>query len=142
MSIYKYLKESLTMNSLKDSLINVFHEAQNLILEYILVANENESGEVLDDLQSKLNKIVDIFNTLGYTYEPETVPDVDEDTFKHNLENYKEELSYLLNNFDEALFEQFNVQTKYILNLIEVHRTNFIKEGEVLIDEEQNSEIN
>ena len=136
MNLYKYLKESIALNSLKDSLKSVFHEAQNIISIYILEAENNERGEVLDDLEAKLNKIVDIFTALGYTYEPETVPDVDEETFTTTLDRYKEQMSYLLNNFEEDLFDQFNVQTRYILNLIEVHRVNFIEEGEILYDQQ------
>ena len=38
----------------------------------------------------------------------------------------------LINHFNNDILEPFNTQVRYILNLIEVHRTNFIQEDEIL----------
>lgn len=135
MHFYKILKESTTLSSLKDLLEPIFYNIKDLVIEYIDLDDKNDQNEVLGEIEIKINQIIDILQSLGYTYEPEQTPDVDEDVFKANLESYKEQLFYLLHHFEEDLLNQFNVQTRYILNLIEVHRPNFIEEGEILYDE-------
>lgn len=135
MHFYKILKENTTLSSLKDLLEPIFYNIKDLVIEYIDLDDKNDQNEVLGEIEIKINQIIDILQSLGYTYEPEQTPDVDEEVFKANLESYKEQLFYLLHNFEEDLLNQFNVQTRYILNLIEVHRPNFIEEGEVLYDE-------
>ena len=135
MHLYKILKESPTLSNIKDLLEPIFYKVKDLVIEYIDLDDKSDQNEVLGEIEIKINQIIDILQSLGYTYEPEQTPDVDEDVFKANLESYKEQLFYLLHHFEEDLLNQFNVQTKYILNLIEVHRPNYIEEGEILYDE-------
>lgn len=135
MHFYKILKESTTLSNIKDLLEPIFYKVKDLVIEYIDLDDKSDQNEVLGEIEIKINQIIDILQSLGYTYEPEQTPDVDEDVFKANLESYKEQLFYLLHHFEEDLLNQFNVQTRYILNLIEVHRPNFIEEGEILYDE-------
>ena len=135
MHLYKILKESTTLSNIKDLLEPIFYKVKDLVIEYIDLDDKSDQNEVLGEIEIKINQIIDILQSLGYTYEPEQTPDVDEDVFKANLESYKEQLFYLLHHFEEDLLNQFNVQTKYILNLIEVHRPNYIEEGEILYDE-------
>lgn len=139
MHLYKLLKESIALNSLKDLFTPIFYDIKDLVIKYNDSDDESLYSDILEDIINKLNEVVDILNSLGYTYEPEQVPDVDEEVFRANLESYKEQLFYLLHNFEEDLLNQFNVQTKYILNLIEVHRPNYIEEGEILYDEQSDN---
>lgn len=139
MHLYKILKESIALSSLQDLFKPIFYDLRDLIIKYNDSDDESVYSDILEDIINKLNEVVDILNSLGYTYEPEQVPDVDEEVFRANLESYKEQLFYLLHHFEEDLLNQFNVQTKYILNLIEVHRPNYIEEGEILYDEQQDN---
>lgn len=135
MNLYKYLKETELLNELKETLTPDLHNIQNIISKYILMYKRETAKDTIDTLQRTMQDVVDKFSSLGYTYQPETVPDVNENIFKNILDKYKEFISKFLGEFSEDLFESFNVQTRYILNLIEVHRTKYIEEGEVLTDE-------
>ena len=139
MHLYKILKESIALSSLQDLFKPIFYDLRDLIIKYNDSDDESVYSDILEDIINKLNEVVDILNSLGYTYEPEQVPDVDEEVFRANLESYKEQLFYLLHHFEEDLLNQFNVQTKYILNLIEIHRPNYIEEGEILYDEQSDN---
>lgn len=125
MNLYKYLKETAILDQLKQTMLPNFHKLQDLITEYIVVDDPNNALTLLDGMIDLLTSIIEELENLGYDYEPDSVPDEDEETFKDILDKYKEQLSYFYNNFSEELFEPFNVQTRYIQNLIEVHKTNF-----------------
>lgn len=125
MNLYKYLKETAILDQLKQTMLPNFHKLQDLITEYIVVDDPNNALILLDRMIDLLTSIIEELENLGYDYEPDSVPDEDEETFKDILDKYKEQLSYFYNNFSEELFEPFNVQTRYIQNLIEVHKTNF-----------------
>ena len=125
MNLYKYLKETAILDQLKQTMLPNFHKLQDLITEYIVVDDPNNALILLDGMIDLLTSIIEELENLGYDYEPDSVPDEDEETFKDILDKYKEQLSYFYNNFSEELFEPFNVQTRYIQNLIEVHKTNF-----------------
>ena len=135
MSLYSALQEALTINTIRDDLLKHVHDIQDNITDYLKVAEtEEEHNEILGRLVEELNSMIFIFNNIGFDYQPETTPDVNEDTFRDILEKFKEDLSRYLNNFSNNILEAFNTQVRYILNLIEVHRTNFIKEGEILTE--------
>lgn len=125
MNLYKYLKETAILDQLKQTMLPNSHKLQDLITEYIVVDDPNNALTLLDGMIDLLTSIIEELENLGYDYEPDSVPDEDEETFKDILDKYKEQLSYFYNNFSEELFEPFNVQTRYIQNLIEVHKTNF-----------------
>lgn len=135
MNLYNYLKETERINSLKLRLKDLLFKVQDLAAEYIFEAEESEYGSILDNIHELLTQVTEVFNSIGFDYQPETVPDEKEEVFKSILEKYRQQISYFFNNFNEDIFEAFNTQTRYMLNLIEVHRTNFLEEGEVLIDE-------
>ena len=136
MNLYNYLKEATTINAIRESIIRPIHEIQNLITYYLKVAEtEKEHNELLGDIINELNKIVVILNDIGYDYQPENTPDVNEDTFRNTLDKFKDDLSRYLNNLNNDSLESFNAQIRYILNLIDVHRTNFIEEGEEVLTE-------
>ena len=120
--LYKYLKEAILLNDFRDDVIPALHKAQDLISEYILINDVDTNSEVLRKLSDTLEIIANKFNHLEYNYDPEVQPDVSENTFRNNLIRYKEEISNFISNFSEDLFQSFNTQTKYIINLIEIHR--------------------
>lgn len=120
--LYKYLKETILLNDFRDDVIPALHKAQDLISEYIIINDADTNPEVLRKLSDTLEIIANKFNHLEYDYSPEVQPDVSENTFRNNLIRYKEEISNFISNFSEDLFQSFNTQTKYIINLIEIHR--------------------
>lgn len=120
--LYKYLKETILLNDFRDDVIPALHKAQDLISEYIIINDADTNSEVLRKLSDTLEIIANKFNHLEYNYDPEVQPDVSENTFRNNLIRYKEEISNFISNFSEDLFQSFNTQTKYIINLIEIHR--------------------
>ena len=120
--LYKYLKETILLNDFRDDVIPALHKAQDLISEYIIINDVDTNSEVLRKLSDTLEIIANKFNHLEYNYDPEVQPDVSENTFRNNLIRYKEEISNFISNFSEDLFQSFNTQTKYIINLIEIHR--------------------
>ena len=120
--LYKYLKETILLNDFRDDVIPALHKAQDLISEYIIINDVDTNSDVLRKLSDTLEIIANKFNHLEYNYDPEVQPDVSENTFRNNLIRYKEEISNFISNFSEDLFQSFNTQTKYIINLIEIHR--------------------
>ena len=134
MNLYNYLKETEVLNDIKQSLKSPIQKANRLIGEYVLIIKEEDRGRYLDDIEEQLNFIVKILEGFGYNYQPEQIPDEPEEVFKNILNKYKDELIVFYNNLSKDILNSFNSQTRYIINLIEIHRTNFIDEGEVLID--------
>lgn len=105
--------------------------------EYILQSTEETRPSLLDKINKVLNKVISQFDYIGYTYAPEVVPDESEDNFMEILDNYRESIGRFLNEFKKEDFEAFNTETRNIQNLIEVHRTSYMKEGEVLTEYER-----
>lgn len=123
-SLYKYLKETIILQDINQKIRPSLEELQSYIDDYCNSEDRELLGLSLESMINPLNKIIDEFNNLGYTYEPEFNPDVGEKIFKQNLMKYKEQIDSFINNFTEDKIESFNVQTKYILNLIESHMDN------------------
>lgn len=134
MNLYNYLKETEVLNDIKQSLKSPIQKANQLIGEYVLIIKDEDRGRYLDDIEEQLNFIVKILEGFGYNYQPEQIPDEPEEVFKNILNKYKDELIVFYNNLSKDTLNSFNSQTRYIINLIEIHRTNFIDEGEVLVD--------
>lgn len=128
MNLFRYLKENMLLNQLKDKLEPALNNIQDLISDYILVGDNKLID--LTNIELQLNTIVEAFKELGFEYTPELVPDEDEDVFKNILDKFKDQVTYFLNNYDEKLFEQFNVQIQYILNLIEVHKASLKEDND------------
>lgn len=126
MNLFRYLKENMLLNDLKDTLVKPLHNVQDLITEYVVIGDNKLID--LTNIELQLNEIIDAFKDLGFEYTPEVVPDENEEVFTNILNKFKEQISYFLNNFNENLFESFNVQLQYILNLIEIHKTSLNKE--------------
>lgn len=137
MNLYNYLKETEILNDLKMSIKTPVQTLDRLIGEYTLIIEDNEKDQYLADMEEQLNLLIKIFDGFGYTYEPEVVPDENEKVFIKILSKYRDELLNFYNTLSKEILPVFNVQTRYVLNLIEVHRTNFIEEGEVLIDTDE-----
>lgn len=135
MNIYKELKEEVLLNQLQDTLIPKLHNVQSLIEDYYYLINDSNKNANLSEISSELNNIISIFEDLSYNYIPENVPDEDEDIFINILLKYKDDISNFISNFAEKYFESFVTQTRYILNLIDVHRTSLIDEGEEILTE-------
>lgn len=123
-NLYKYLKETIILDDINQKIKYDLDELQRLIDEYYNSDDKKLCSLSLESMINPLNNIINEFNNLGYTYEPEFNPDVDEQIFKQNLIRYKEQIYDFINNFTEEKIESFNVQTKYILNLIEIHKNN------------------
>lgn len=134
MNLYNYLKETEVLNDIKQSLKSPIQKANQLIGEYVLIIKDEDRGRYLDDIEEQLNFIIKILEGFGYNYQPEQIPDEPEEVFKNILNKYKDELIIFYNNLSKDTLNSFNSQTRYIINLIEIHRTNFIDEGEVLVD--------
>ena len=101
MNLYNYLKEEMTLNNIKDDLSKHVHIIQNQITLYLKVAEtEQEHNDILSIIVEELEGMISIFNNIGFDYQPETTPDVNEDTFRDILDKFKEELSYFLNHQD------------------------------------------
>ena len=124
LQLYKYLKETMLLNDFKDDVIPALHKAQDLISEYIIIDDKDKNKSVLRSLSDTLEIVVNKFNNLDYNYEPEVQPDVSEDTFRNTLDKYKKEISNFISNFTEDRFQSFNSQTRYIINLIDIHLSN------------------
>ena len=134
MNIYKALKEQMTIGDFKERLVPALNKVSDLIGEYVLQADELEKPTLLNDIDQALNIIVNEFNSIGYTYTPEVTPDEPEENFETILDNYRESIGRFINDFDQNSFESFNTETRNIQNLVEVHRTSYMKEGEVLTE--------
>ena len=128
MNLFRYLKENMLLNQLKDKLEPALNNTQDLISDYVLVGDNKLID--LTNIELQLNTIVEAFKELGFEYTPELVPDEDEEVFKNILDKFKDQVAYFLNNYDEKLFEQFNVQIQYILNLIEVHKASLKEDND------------
>lgn len=135
MNIFKELKEEVLMGELRDTLVPILYDISELIDYYYYLDSNSEKNENLSDLSSELNKVTDIFDNLSYDYVPENTPDVDDNKFKSILLKYKDIILSFVNNFTEDNFESFNSETRYILNLIDIHRTSLIKEGVDILTE-------
>lgn len=133
-SIYKTLLESYEFDNLKQYMKSNLEKFQNLVIEYINLADENDFSSILGEMLVPLNNVIKKFNELGFTYEPDTTTDVDEDNFTTILDRYSEQVEDFISDFSRDKFESFNVQTRDIFSLIDLHRTRYIKEGEILID--------
>ena len=136
-SLYKYLKETIILQDINQKIRPSLEELQSYIDDYCNSEDRELLGLSLESMINPLNKIIDEFNNLGYTYEPEFNPDVGEKIFKQNLIKYKEQIDSFINGFTEDKIESFNVQTKYILNLIESHMdSNNLNESSMITLEE------
>lgn len=133
-SIYKTLLESYEFDNLKQYMKSNLEKFQNLVIEYINLADENDFSSILGEMLVPLNNVIKKFNELGFTYEPDTTTDVDEDNFTTILDRYSDQVEDFISDFSRDKFESFNVQTRDIFSLIDLHRTRYIKEGEILID--------
>lgn len=133
-SIYKTLLESYEFDNLKQYMKSNLEKFQNLVIEYINLADESDFLSILGEMLVPLNNIIKKFNELGFTYEPDTTTDVDEDNFTTILDRYSDQVEDFISDFSRDKFESFNVQTRDIFSLIDLHRTRYIKEGEILID--------
>lgn len=133
-SIYKTLLESYEFDNLKQYMKSNLEKFQNLVIEYINLADENDFSSILGEMLVPLNNVIKKFNELGFTYEPDTTTDVDEDSFTTILDRYSDQVEDFISDFSRDKFESFNVQTRDIFSLIDLHRTRYIKEGEILID--------
>lgn len=134
MNIYKALKEQMTIGDFKDQLIPALNKVSDLIGEYVLQAEDSDKPTLLNDIDQALNIVINKFNSIGYTYAPEVTPDEPEENFETILDNYRESIGRFIYNFDQDDFEAFNTETRNIQNLVEVHRTSYMKEGEILVD--------
>ncbi len=132
--LFKYLKETIVLQDLKDNTIPYLYNIQELVDKYYYNEDKSVSDDILSDIIDNLNNIITNFNNLGYTYEPDSSSDVSESTFKKTLLRYKEQSEDFISNFNEEKIEAFNTQTKYLLNLIDVHRASNIEEGEILTE--------
>lgn len=133
-SIYKSLLESYEYDSLKNYFTENLTNFQKISDIYINDTDEDERSDVLGKMLQPLNNIIKKFKELGFTYEPDSMNDVNEDSFTTILHRYSDLIDTFLQSFDRTLFESFNVQTQSIFTLIDLHRTQYIKEDEVLID--------
>lgn len=118
MSLYKYLKENLLLNNLKDTILPNLNKIQDLIFEY---TTYNEP-EVLDELSSRLDLVIDELDNLGYNYEPGYSPSETDDTFNNILLKYRKNIASFISNFSEDKFNAFNSTTRYISNLVDLQR--------------------
>lgn len=127
MNLYTILKEDSLLNEFKEKIIPKVHKIQNYIDEYRFDSSTLPEKEItLKYLLEELDLLNIDFKNIGYDYTPEVVPDVDEDTFISSLEKYKEDLSHMLNNFNEDYFESYSTQIRYFINLIDIHRANLV----------------
>lgn len=133
-SIYKSLLESYEYDSLKNYFTENLTNFQKISDVYINDTDEDERSDVLGEMLQPLNNIIKKFKELGFTYEPDSMSDVNEDSFTTILHRYSDLIDTFLQSFDRTLFESFNVQTQSIFTLIDLHRTQYIKEDEILID--------
>lgn len=135
MNFYRILKESIEIDNIKNRLEPYFNQVLDSINDFIDNADESNSGKYLDDLKDKLQNVITIFNQLGITYEPDVSADVDEDTFRTSLERYSNSIKEFMKEYSQDSLEAINSLTRNIEGLVEIHRTNYIDEGEVLNDE-------
>ena len=120
MSLYKYLKETILLNELRDTMIPKLHKIQDLIFEY----NSYEDEDILKEITPLLDDVINQLDSLGYNYEPSYSPDEGESVFVRILLNYRDYISSFISNFDEDNFNSFNSLTRYISNLIDTHIEN------------------
>lgn len=133
-SIYNTLLESYSYEELKNTFKSNLVQIQKLIDKYINDDDEEDYSDTLGMILNNLNNIIKLFNSLGFTYEPDVTSDVDEDSFITILNRFSDQIDRFLSNFNRNEFESFNTYIKYITSLIDVHRTQYVKEGEVLVD--------
>ena len=121
-NLYKYLKETALLNELRDTMLPSLHNIQNLIESYYY--SEKADINILNRISDNLNVVITELENLGYKYEPDSSTDEDEEVFKTILLRYREEISNFISHFSEEAFESFNTQTRYISNLVDIHKAN------------------
>lgn len=126
------VKQSVVLES-KESFVKLLNEVSTLIQNYKIVDAEDKSI-VLDKMKDVLVQVIDLMSSLGYTYQPDSMAFDDEQSFINQLDEYKNQISSFLNDYEEKNFEAFNVTTRQIEMLVEFCRTNTMKEGEILTD--------
>lgn len=136
MSIYRILTEAEKADTVK----RPFKEPISKLEDAIKIYNDSEDDEDKSDLLGTilvyLEDINGIMNAAGITYTPDVPTDEDEDTFQNILVNYIETANKFLESDKVTDFESFNSQTRYITSLVDIHRTQYVKEGEILMDPE------
>ena len=121
-NLYKYLKETALLNELKDTMLPSLHNIQNLIENYYY--SEEVNIDILNKMTENFNVVITELEKLGYKYEPDSSTDEDEEVFKTILLRYREEISNFISHFSEEAFESFNTQTRYISNLVDIHKAS------------------
>ena len=120
MSLYKYLKETILLNELRDTMIPKLHRIQDLIFLY----SKYENKDNLVELESLLDEVINQLDSLGYNYEPSYDPNESESVFINILLKYRDNISSFISNFNEDNFSSFNSLTRYIANLVDIHLEN------------------
>ena len=137
MSIYRILYESEQAEILKSPFEGPIHKLEEAIKVYNDSEDDEDKSDLLGTILVYLERINSLMNNAGITYTPDVSEDEKEETFKNILVNYLETANKFLENKKNTNdFESFNTQNRYLTSLVDIHRTQYVKEGEILMDPE------
>jgi len=136
MSIYSRLVESEENFYSRDIFKENIKSLKDRIKLYLDTEDDEERSDLLGNILIFLEKINTSMNQLGITYTPDTPADETEEAFQNILATYIDVADKFMRSGKKEDLEAFNVQNRYLTSLVDIHRTQYIEEGEVLIDPE------
>lgn len=136
MKIYHRLVEAEDKTCSKRKFKQHVDKVRGAIEVYIAEEDDEDRSDLLGTILTYLESINAEMNRLGVTYTPDVPADEDEDAFQSILLSYVETAYEFLNSESTEDIESFNSQTRYVTSLVDIHRTQYVKEGEILLDPE------
>lgn len=136
MSIYSRLVESEENFYSRDIFKENIKSLKDRIKLYLDTEDDEERSDLLGNILIFLEKINTSMNQLGITYTPDIPADETEEAFQNILATYIDVADKFMRSGKKEDLEAFNVQNRYLTSLVDIHRTQYIEEGEVLIDPE------
>lgn len=136
MGIYQRLVEAEESSYSKTAFKEPINKLKDAIKVYNSEEDDEDRSDLLGTILTYLESINSEMNRRGITYTPDVPADEDEDTFQEILLNYVDDAYNFLDSESSKDIESFNSQTRYIASLVDIHRTQYVKEGEILMDPE------
>lgn len=136
MKIYHKLLEAEENYYSKKRFSKDIDKLKEAIDVYLSEEDDEERSDLLGTILLHLESINSEMNKMGVTYTPDVSADEDEDTFQEILQRYIESAYDFLKSETNEDIESFNAQTRYVTSLVDLHRTQYVKEGEILLDPE------
>lgn len=128
MGIYKILYESEQSEILKRPFEGPIKRLKEAIEVYNVTEDEEELSDLLGMILQQLEEINSLMNRAGITYTPAIPEDEPEEVFRQILDKHVDTCNNFMKSGTTKDFESFNVQNRYVTSLVDVHRTQYVKE--------------